>query len=119
MIKLGGARVVEVLLDLFNEVLSSRSPPQKWKESVISVIHKSGDERLPKNYRPITIIPVLYKLFARLLYRRLLPILDKAQCEDQAGFRKGYNTADHLLTFSILAEKSRSIRSNTTASGKH
>ena len=54
---------------------------------------------------PITIIPLLYKVFAKLLYNRLLPILDKEQCADQAGFRPRFSTLDHLATFVILSEK--------------
>ena len=60
------------LLRLYNDVLRADAPPpQDWKHTTISVIHKSGDTGLPNNYRPISIIPLLYKLFARLLYNRL------------------------------------------------
>ena len=70
------------------------------------MLHKSGDVRLPENYRHITVIPVLYKLFAKLLYARLQPVLDQHQSVDQAGFRNRYSTDDHLYTFGLLVEKS-------------
>ena len=60
---------------------------------------------MPQNCRPISMIPILYKLFARLLYRRLNPILDSQQCPDQAGFRPNYSTVDHLFTLAQLHEK--------------
>ena len=66
---------------------------------------KAGDAGTPENYRPITIIPILYKLFDRLLYRRLYPILDKQQCEDQAGFQRNLSTLHHLSTFASVQEK--------------
>ena len=50
-------------------------------------------------------MPLLYKLFSRLLRRRITPILDAAQCEDQAGFRKKHSTEEHLLTVVLLQEK--------------
>ena len=72
---------------------------------MVTVIFKSGDSGMPGNYRPITIIPLLYKLFARLLYTRLYPILDEQQCEDQAGFRRSFSTLHHLSAFASLQEK--------------
>jgi len=69
------------------------------------VLHKSGDVGLPQNYRPITVIPLLYKLFAKLIYSRLQPVLESAQSIDQAGFRHSYSTVDHLHTFSQISEK--------------
>ena len=72
---------------------------------MITVILKSGDKRLPSNYRPITVIPILYKLFARLLFKRLVGILDPEQSPDQAGFRSGFSTDDHLFTVEHLQEK--------------
>jgi len=108
MIKAGGEALIAVLLDLFNQVIAQNgSPPQTWRQTTITVLYKSGNPQLPQNYRPIAMIPLLYKLFARLLYSRLLPILDKAQSHDQAGFRRGYCTEDHLFTFTCLEEKAR------------
>jgi len=106
MLQNGGGLLVDVLLSLYNAIIDKDGkPPTKWKESVITVLFKSGDPGLAQNYRPITIIPLLYKLFAKLLYKRMSPTLDRAQCSDQAGFRPGYGTHDHLFTWSILCEK--------------
>ena len=103
MLKFGGHRLQTTLLNLFNSVLQPDAPtPSSWKHSVIKVLHKSGDRQLPNNYRPIATIPILYKLFSRLLYNRLEPVLDKNQSCDQAGFRKGRCTTDHLFTTTIL-----------------
>ena len=114
MLKKGGEHLLTRLLELYNVILSgSMQPPVSWKHSVISVIHKSGDATQPQNYRPICIIPVLYKLFSKLMYRRLYPILDKAQCKDQAGFRNAYSTADHMFVFAMLQEKSEEFNLNT------
>ena len=88
-------------------LLPNATPPAEWKYTTISVIFKSGDPQLPNNYRPISIIPLLYKLFARLLYNRLEPLLDKHQTPDQAGFRRNYSTDDHLFTTTIVHERSQ------------
>ena len=108
MLKAGGPTLHTHLQQLYNDALSpTATPPAQWKQTIISVIYKSGDPQLPNNYRPIAIIPLLYKLFARLLYNRLAPILDTYQTPDQAGFRHDYSTDDHLFTTTILQEKAR------------
>jgi len=105
MLKHGGADLHKVLLLMFNDITSRAAPlPDSWKHTVVKVLYKSGDAKLPQNYRPISIIPMLYKLFARLLYNRLLPILDQRQSPDQAGFRPNRSTTDHLFTIAILQE---------------
>eukprot|EP00973_Karenia_brevis_P021966 3021104-Karenia_brevis.AAC.1 len=50
-------------------------------------------------------IRILYKLFSRLVLRRLKKHLESEQAVDQAGFRSGYSTDDHLFTFALLQEK--------------
>eukprot|EP00959_Pyramimonas_sp_CCMP1952_P205669 4301053-Pyramimonas_sp.AAC.1 len=106
MLKSGGKALRYILLDLFNRILRPGTPtPKNWKHTVIKVLYKSGDPQLPQNYRPIATIPILYKLFSRLLYNRLLPILDPQQSRDQAGFRPNCSTTDHLFTLTQIQEK--------------
>ena len=110
MLKKGGENLLEKLLELYNMILcGSMQPPSSWKHSIISVIHKSGDAAQPQNYRPICIIPVLYKLFSKLMYKRLYLILDKAQCRDQAGFRNGYSTVDHMFVFTMIHKENGGV----------
>ena len=58
-----------------------------------------------ENYRPISILPILLKLFSRVLCARIANILSKAQTLDQAGFRPGYSCDDHLFALTMLYEK--------------
>ena len=67
LIKNGGPMLVDVLLSLYNQVIAVDAvPPSSWKASIVSVLHKSGERSKAENDRPITIIPLLYKLFALL-----------------------------------------------------
>eukprot|EP00973_Karenia_brevis_P000277 38848-Karenia_brevis.AAC.1 len=50
-------------------------------------------------------LPVLYKIFAKLICNRIGGTLNKHQPADQAGFRSGYSCDDHLLTVVQLIEK--------------
>ena len=79
--------------------------PEDWKRYRITVLLKAGEIAKATNYRPISVISVLYKTFAKLMYKRLEPILDGQQCADQAGFRRGYSTTDHMHTAALILEK--------------
>jgi hypothetical protein len=93
------------ILDLFNDVLTlSRPPPDQWNITHLTMIFKKGDPKLPGNYRPIAIIPILYKLFSRMLCQRIQKTLLSKQPPDQAAYRPGYSTEDHLATLTLVTE---------------
>ena len=45
------------------------------------------------------------KLFSTLIYNRLYDRLHRAQLEDEGGFRRSYQTLDHLATYRLLEQK--------------
>ena len=79
--------------------------PEDWKKVTIKVIHKKGDVENVSNYRPICSLLASYKLFSTILYGRLYPVLDQKQAEDQAGFRKFYQTKDYFATYRLIEQK--------------
>ena len=96
----------EMVRQIFNEIIKRKEfTPEDWKKVTIKVIHKKGDVENVSNYRPICSLPALYKLFSTILYGRLYPVLDQKQAEDQAGFRKSYQTTDHLATYRLIEQK--------------
>jgi hypothetical protein len=112
MLKDGTAGLLEMVLEVFNDILLLRETcPQSWKETKITVIFKKGDTKMPGNYRPIAILPILYKVFSKMLCNRLSETLVAAQDVDQAAYRKGFSTDDHLLTVSLLIERSHEFNS--------
>ena len=97
----------EMVRQLFNEIIKRNNfTPEEWKTVKIKVIHKKGDVENVSNYRPICSLLALYKLFSTILYGRLYPVLDQRRAEDQAGFRKTYQTTDHLATYRLIEQKS-------------
>ena len=107
MVKNSSQEFLTSILELFNDILLRKSdPPAAWKTTKLIVIFKKGDATLPKNYRPIAILPILYKVFSRLLCQRLTSTLMQKQDADQAAYRKDFSTQDHLFTVAILIERS-------------
>ena len=107
MMKDGSANLLSAILDVYNDVLLRKdTPPAHWKSTKLVVIFKKNDPKAPGNYRPIAVIPILYKLFSRMFCNRLMRHIMPHQSVDQAAYRKGFSTDDHLLTVSMLIEKS-------------
>ncbi|CAH2084971.1 unnamed protein product [Euphydryas editha] len=76
------------LSKLFNLILQNSETPTQWSEAMIILIYKKGDPKNIDNYRPISLLPSLYKLFSTVINRRISSILETKQPVEQVGFRK-------------------------------
>ena len=103
--KAGDAVLHRELAKLFTNCLKQNKTPDNWKSSRMVLIHKKGDNRNLKNYRPISILSNVYKLYTKVLTTRLQRQLDDNQPPEQAGFRSGYSTMDHIHAINQLREK--------------
>lgn len=97
--------LVMPLTNLFNYIIETGETPTQWSESNIILLYKKGDPEDIGNYRPISLLPTLYKLFSTILNKKISFTLEKSQPIEQAGFRKGYSTIDHIHTLELLIEK--------------
>ena len=105
LLRAGGTPVLKVLQKLFNSVLSEGKTPETWSRGEVVLFFKKGDNSLLKNYRPITLLSHVYKLFSRVITNRLEHRLDDFQPPEQAGFRRGYSTIDHIHTLRQVIQK--------------
>ena len=69
------------------------------------LLHKKGNTSDIKNYRPISLLPIIYKVFSCILLQWILQTLDFHQPREQSGFRAGFSTIDHLHVINQLQEK--------------
>jgi hypothetical protein len=89
MLKTGHGGLLEVLALFFSDILNGLlEPPETWKVTKLKLIFKKGDPEFPKNYRPISIIPVMAKLFSTVLYLRIQAKVESRLAEEQFGFGK-------------------------------
>src|SRR5713101_6851920 len=109
-IKSGGKILINKLTILYTLCLKRKMIPKAWNNATIIMIFKKGDKLDPKNYRPISLLSVLYKLFTKIITNRLTKQLDDQQPKEQAGFRSGYGTIDHIHTVNQLIEKSEEFQ---------
>lgn len=66
---------------------------------------QEGSHQDPANYRPIAMLPILYKVFSKVVCARIRMTVDKAHPVDQAGFPPGFSCDDHLLTMVMVLER--------------
>ncbi len=67
----GKASLTPFLSKLFNAAFNNGYFPDAWSEGHIVPIHKKGDVNLVNNYRGVTLLSTIGKLFTRLLNNRL------------------------------------------------
>ena len=91
-----GTLLASALARVYNNILRGAACPPSFGEALIFPIRKNGDSPNPKDYRPISLLNSSYKIFARLLARRLAPGLRTVVGEVQNGFVKGRHI-DHSI----------------------
>jgi hypothetical protein len=86
---------------LFNESLKSGIFPACLKTARVVPIYKAGDRQSVGNYRPISTLSVLSKIFEKLMYARLISFISKSNLLSscQFGFRSSRCTSDAVLEF--------------------
>jgi hypothetical protein len=91
--------IANPLTHLVNLSLSSGTFPDLLKIARVVPVFKSGDCRLLSNYRPISILPILSKVFEKIVYNRLINYIDRFHIliDNQYGFRNGHSTYLALL----------------------
>ena len=102
---------------LFNTIFDTGVIPSCWLvEDIVPIYKNKGDTKDPKNYRPITILSCVGKLFTSILNNRLNDYSDSVQLilENQAGFRKKYSTVDHIFALHSLIELFKNTRKKTS-----
>lgn len=89
-----------IILPLFNKCLSVAHFPRCWKRGLVLFFRKRNkDPRTPRAYRPITLLPVLGKIFERILNTRIVINLEYNDFFDTAqhGFRANRSTETAVL----------------------
>ncbi|EYC36556.1 hypothetical protein Y032_0883g2842 [Ancylostoma ceylanicum] len=84
--------------------------PSQWKTSTTVLLYKKGDPQDIGNYRPICLLSVVYELFTRVVINRIERTLNEGQLCEQAGFRRGFSTIDHIHTVTRLIQVSREYK---------
>lgn len=73
-------------LAMIQQAIQEGAFPSSVVKGLISLLHKGGPIQILGNYRPITLLNTTYKVYAKLIQRRLQPVLMELVSPDQTGF---------------------------------
>jgi hypothetical protein len=103
--------VVDSLVLVFNFVFKHEVWPSRWGQGIIFPIFKEGSRLDPGNYRPVTLLSQIGKLFGSVVENRLSSWSERtrALADEQGGFRRRRGTPELIL----CSAKSSSIVKHT------
>ena len=95
---------VEPIEIFFNEILNSVFFPSHWIEGILIPLHKKGSTEDTNNYRGITLISCLGKLFTSVINQRLIKwsTENDISTDTQFGFKSGHSTVDAIFVLQNL-----------------
>ena len=89
--------LTEPITHLCDLSIKNQCIPDEWKLHKICPIPKKGDLTLVKNYRPITLLPIVSKVLERIVYNKIIPFIRPLLSDHQFGFLKNRSCLKQLL----------------------
>ena len=105
--------ISEPLAEIFNTSFSKGVFPDKLKLAKVIPLHKGGDQSTPKNFRPISILPIFDKILEKLMHSRLISYIKKHKILNNAqyGFQKHKSTS--MAIIDLLDKVSQSLKNKS------
>jgi len=97
--------VAQPLLDTFTEAHDKGSLVEALRQGDVTLHYKKGDPREIRNYRPITLLNVDYKILAHVLVKRLKTVMDDIISKEQLGFVPGREISESTLFLKLVQAK--------------
>jgi len=106
VLKADGNATAKMLKPLFDEIWSLEKYPEDWKEGLIVKLPKKGDLSSCGNWRGITLLSVVSKVFMSVILQRIMAPIETRLRKEQAGFRPYRSCIDQISTLRIIIEQS-------------
>lgn len=117
VLKNGGDAMERALRELCSLCFQRGDVPMAWLRGVVVPLHKDGSMQLPSNYRPITLLSIVGKVYTGVLQERLMRWSESSGIivAEQGGFRPGRGCPEQLYTLTELIKLRRLRRLMTHA----
>ena len=99
LLKLSSSIVGPSLAYIFKSCIDAEIFPNEWKIAKVTPLFKKGSKRELGNYRPISVLPFVSKVFEKIIYHQLYDYLQENRLLNtyQSGFRSMHSTTTALL----------------------
>ena len=108
----GGRTRISFLLTIFSLFWTSAKLPSDLIDAIICILFKNGDRSDCDNYRGISLLSVIGKVFADIVLQRLKRLAELVYPESQLGYRDGRGTIDGIFVLRQMMEKCREQHQN-------
>ena len=109
IIKLAKKEILIPITNCINKCISIKSFPDELKVADVIPVFKKEDPNNKASYRPISLLPIISKIFERVLFEQIEKFSEKILSPKLRGFRKGHPT-QHALTSAVkLAKNFRQV----------
>ena len=116
ILKLSALFIISPLTSICNKSLSSGVFPERLKYAIIKPVYNKGDKLLTTNYRPISLLTSLSKVFKKLIYSRLYKyICTNILFKEQYGFI--INTSTEAASYDVINEILNAINNRLLVGG--
>ena len=102
------------LTKIYNDSKESSNFPEPLKMADITPAHKKDETTNKRNYRPVSILPAISKIYERDMYNQINKYMNTHLSSYLCGFRKGYS-AQHCLM--MMLERWRNALDNKLTAG--
>ena len=85
------------ICESINNSIKSSIFPSCLKHADVTPLHKKCNKSLKENYRPVSILSILSKVFERSMFKQMSSFFDEIFSKYQYGLRKGFSTQKWLL----------------------
>ena len=97
IIKLAKKEILIPITNCINKCISTKSFPDEWKVADVIPVYKKENPNDKANYRPISLLPIISKIFERVPFEQIEKFSKKILSPKLYGFRKGHSTQHVLL----------------------
>ena len=99
LLKTAAGIIAPSLTAIFSKSILAGIYPSEWKTAKVTPVFKKGIKSEPNNYRPISVIPIVSKVFQKIVYNQLYHYRNenKLLLSCQSGFRSLHSTLTALL----------------------
>ena len=99
MINLCGEHLSKPLKIIFSNIIESGQFPDQWKIANVTPIHKKKDKQIHTNYRPISLLPLLAKVYEKAIFKHLYNYFfsNSLISKNQSGFTPGDSCTNQLI----------------------
>ena len=101
LIKILAPSLTQPLTELYNYLFKHHYFPDEWKIARIVPVFKKGDSSKVENYRPISVLNIISKIFEKIINSRITQYFETNLLfqDSQIGFRSNFSTSHHIVGY--------------------